>query len=68
MLHIMNDTKGSSDEAIGRPPDWREGRYERPGKPVDTAVNDPSQKAPPSPDPASTPVTREDYEQRKPPS
>ena len=44
----MSDTKvespkGSSDEAIGRPKEWREGRYQQADKPVDPSVNDPSQ-------------------------
>ncbi len=39
----MNESKGSSDEAIGRPAEWREGRYEQPGKPVDQSVNNPAQ-------------------------
>jgi hypothetical protein len=39
----MNEGKGSSDEAIGRPAEWREGRYEQPGKPVDQSVNNPAQ-------------------------
>ena len=39
----MNESKGSSDEAIGRPAEWREGRYEQPGKPVDQSVNNPVQ-------------------------
>jgi hypothetical protein len=35
--------KGSSDEAIGRPKEWREGRYQQNDKPVDQSVNNPSQ-------------------------
>ena len=34
---------GSTDETIGRPPSWREGRYQRRGAPVDQSVNQPSQ-------------------------
>lgn len=34
---------GSSDESIGRPADWREGRYQQPGKPIDQSVNKPSE-------------------------
>jgi hypothetical protein len=34
---------GSTDEAIGRPTAWREGRYQRRGTPVDASVNQPSQ-------------------------
>ena len=33
----------SGEEAIGRPDQWREGRYERPGAPIDQAVNKPSE-------------------------
>jgi hypothetical protein len=39
----MNEGKGSSDEAIGRPAQWREGRYQQPGQPVDQSVNNPAQ-------------------------
>ncbi len=34
---------GSTDEAIGRPADWREGRYQQSGQPVDQSVNKPSE-------------------------
>jgi hypothetical protein len=34
---------GSTDESIGRPATWREGRYQRSGAPVDQSVNQPSQ-------------------------
>jgi hypothetical protein len=34
---------GSTDESIGRPANWREGRYQRSGAPVDQSVNQPSQ-------------------------
>jgi hypothetical protein len=34
---------GSSDQSIGRPADWREGRYQQPGQPVDQSVNKPSE-------------------------
>jgi hypothetical protein len=34
---------GSSDESIGRPANWREGRYQQSGKPVDQSVNKPSE-------------------------
>ncbi len=46
-MHSKNDegatAKGSTDEAIGRPADWREGRYQRKGAKVDQSVNQPSQ-------------------------
>ena len=35
--------EGTTDEAIGRPEGWREGRYQRSGAPVDQSVNRPSQ-------------------------
>jgi hypothetical protein len=34
---------GSSDESIGRPEPWREGRYQRIGERVDQSVNQPAQ-------------------------
>jgi hypothetical protein len=37
------DRAGTSDQAIGRPDNWREGRYQQPGKPVDQSVNKPSE-------------------------
>jgi len=37
---------GSTDESIGRPASWREGRYQRSGAPVDQSVNEPSQGEP----------------------
>jgi hypothetical protein len=55
--------KGSSDEAIGRPQEWREGRYQQPGKPVDSSVVTPANGEKGRPDTISTPVTRKDYEQ-----
>jgi hypothetical protein len=62
----MSEPTGTSDEEIGRPAEWREGRYEQAGKPIDQSVNDPSQDADKAPDTLSTPVTLEDYEVRKP--
>ena len=38
-----NEPPGSTDQSIGRPADWREGRYQRSGAPVDQSVNRPSQ-------------------------
>jgi hypothetical protein len=60
--------EGSSDESIGRPKEWREGRYQRAGTPVDQAVNSPdksdeSDKSDEATSIESTPVTRKDYEQ-----
>ncbi len=58
------DQTGSTDESIGRPGNWREGRYQLSGVRVDQSVNEPSQQKPPEP-PAERerPVTRKDYEQ-----
>jgi hypothetical protein len=38
-----SNSNTSSDEAIGRPAEWREGRYQRRGDPPDQAVNKPSE-------------------------
>jgi hypothetical protein len=60
----MNKTKGSSDEAIGRPQQWREGRYQRSGQDVDSSVEkSPEANADESPQAVSTPVTQQDYTQ-----
>jgi hypothetical protein len=60
----VSKSKGTSDEGIGRPKEWREGRYQQPGKPVDDTVETGTE----TPDvPAGSngvPVTKEDYEQR----
>ena len=53
---------GSTDEAIGRPEAWREGRYEQADKPVDQTVKTPPRSKPAGDEPESTPVTRKDYE------
>jgi hypothetical protein len=58
----MSEPKGSADEAIGRPKEWREGRYQQPGKPVDQSVEKPADEPDSEPDTVSTPVTRADYE------
>jgi hypothetical protein len=60
----MSESKGSSDQDIGRPGPWREGRYQQPGKSVDESVDNASQRSEGSKDPKSTPVTREDYENK----
>ncbi len=59
----MSESKGTSDEAIGRPKEWREGRYQQPGKPVDDTVDTESNPGKDPEAPKSTPVTRKDYEQ-----
>jgi hypothetical protein len=57
----MGESKGSSNEDIGRPGPWREGRYQTPGKPVDeSVVKEPQAER--NNEPVSTPVTRKDYE------
>ena len=53
---------GSSDESIGRPPEWREGRYEKGGRPVEPSVVKKPGEGDSPPDTISTPVTRKDYE------
>jgi hypothetical protein len=57
----MSASQGSSDESIGRPKQWREGRYEQPGKPVDQSVKKPPRADDAAHDTVSTPVTQEDY-------
>lgn len=59
----MSKTKGTSDEAIGRPKEWREGRYQQPGKPVDQTVDTQSEPDDDPPNSRDTPVTRKDYEE-----
>jgi hypothetical protein len=57
----MQPSKGTTDEDIGRPGAWTEGRYQSPGQPLDQSVL-PPQETPPDPKkPVSTPVTRQDY-------
>jgi hypothetical protein len=56
----MADNKGTTDEDIGRPGPWREGRYQRRGQKADQSVKTPP--GPRDPAPPSKPVTRKDYE------
>lgn len=67
---------GSTDESIGRPGNWREGRYQRAGARVDQSVNQPSQtddephdtvgtQTPPAASPANRPKSPS-AEQQKP--
>jgi hypothetical protein len=58
----MSKSQGSTDEAIGRPTPWGEGRYQQPGKSVDESVIKPPATDEGSSDIISTPVTRKDYE------
>jgi hypothetical protein len=53
---------GTSDESIGRPAEWREGRYEQGGKRVERSVRKKPGEGSAPPDTTSTPVTRKDYE------
>lgn len=50
------------DEDIGRPGPWGEGRYHRPGQPVEQSVLPPEGSSPYPEGPVSTPVTWRDYE------
>jgi hypothetical protein len=64
--HMCNETKpeaddSSADESIGRPTEWREGRYEKAGMPKDESVVKKPGEAPP--DTTSTTVTEKDYEE-----
>jgi hypothetical protein len=58
----MGNSEGSTDEDIGRPGPWKEGRYQRSGQSVDQSVHTPAENSTNSDKPASAPVTREDYE------
>ena len=64
MNSSSSEKDGSSDESIGRPPQWREGRYEKPGVPVEESVIKKPGEGNAPPDTKSTPVTKKDYEQR----
>jgi hypothetical protein len=55
------------DEAIGRPAEWGEGRYEAPLQPPSRGVAPPDAGNNAPPDIESTPVTRKDYESLEPP-
>jgi hypothetical protein len=56
------ESTGSSDEAVGRPGPWKEGRYQQRDKPVDKSVRTPPGTSAGPDAPASTPVTQKDYE------
>jgi hypothetical protein len=64
MQHSNNDgsrpPEGSTDESIGRPANWREGRYQRSGAPVDQPPRANRPKSPPAEQ--QKPVTLRDYE------
>jgi hypothetical protein len=55
-------TDGTSDESIGRPTQWQEGRYEKSGRPIEPSVLKKPGEGGEPPDTTSTPVTRKDYE------
>jgi hypothetical protein len=59
----VSESKGTSDEAIGRPKPWGEGRYQQPGKPVDDTVDTEAKPEQQPEAPKGVPVTRKDYEQ-----
>jgi len=61
----MRQASGSSDDSIGRPQEWREGRYQQPGTSPKQTVITPPRTKPASNDPVSTPVTRRDYERTR---
>jgi hypothetical protein len=58
----MANSEDSTDENIGRPGPWKEGRYQGPGRSVDQTVKTPAGTLPNPDKRVSTPVTREDYE------
>jgi hypothetical protein len=58
----MAHSKGTTDEDIGRPGPWREGRYQQGGQPLDQSVRTAPGTLPNPHTRASTPVTRKDYE------
>lgn len=58
----MGNSEGASGEDIGRPGPWGEGRYQKPGQPVDESVRTPPGSAPNADKRPSTTVTRKDYE------
>jgi hypothetical protein len=58
----MGKRDGTTDEDIGRPEPWGEGRYQQPGKSVDESVRTPPGSVPDADKRPSAPVTRKDYE------
>ena len=57
----MASSKGSTDQDIGRPGPWQEGRYQQKEKPADQSVRTQPGSSPRKDEPVSTPVTRQDY-------
>lgn len=60
--------ESQSDESIGRPAEWREGRYQQADKPLSQGVVSPPGEKGVAPQVESTPVTRKDYENLNPPA
>ena len=60
--YTMSKPEATADQAIGRPQEWREDRYQEPGKPVDQSVTTPTGTQAEPTKVVSTPVTRKDYE------
>lgn len=58
----MANNEGSSNEDIGRPGPWKEGRYQQPGQAPDQTVKSPAGTLPNPDATVSTPVTRKDYD------
>ena len=58
----MEKSTGSTDEDVGRPGPWKEGRYQRLGESVEQSVRTPPGTSPGGKTPPSAPVTRKDYE------
>jgi hypothetical protein len=67
---MSEKTKGTTDESIGRPGPWREGRYQKSGQPLEDSVApeqplDSKSDAPAEPKvvpgPVSTPVHLDEY-------
>jgi hypothetical protein len=58
----VKEREAKPDEDIGRPQPWSEGRYQKPGKPVEVSVRTPPGRVPDADKRTSTPVTRKDYE------
>ncbi len=61
----MGNSEAKSDEAIGRPEPWGEGRYHKPGQSVYESVRTTPGSVPNADKRSSTPVTRKDYETPK---
>lgn len=58
---VKTPIPATADEAIGRPAEWHEGRFQKQGVPVDQNVEPPAH-SPAKHDKISTQVTKKDYE------